>query len=313
MSRATTITFLATLIATGCSEYSVSHDSVNAGPLDETLGEQTDAGAPGDGTWEDETDPEGSGGGSGAIRPDDPTDPPADETGDPEESDDPTDPPDTTDTVDPEPETDDPEPDEPDLPEDEEDPEYPPEEGTTPDPGDEPDGGVSNGRMTGGGSAWVGEMRVTHGMTLHCDPNANNRLQINWDGGKKYHLDHLIEVECFDDKELDPGMPSAGFDTMWAIGVGRDGSEIELWVTDDGEPGTTDVASFLIQDDQGVILDVSSELDRGNHQAHGQGNVNGTQEGSTQAMTRQGCSTTSAAPWTAGAWLGMLLLAARRR
>ena len=85
------------------------------------------------------------------------------------------------------------------------------------------------GRMTGGGSVFLGAgmiggpvgTRVTHGFQLHCTTEANNRLEINW--GKPnshFHLDELTEVHC-EDTAIIQNPPDAPIDTMTATGAGR--------------------------------------------------------------------------------------------
>ena len=147
-----------------------------------------------------------------------------------------------------------------------------PEPTPTPEPGPEPELAC---RMTGGGSVFTDEgMRVTHGFQLRA-PETDHRqnLQVNWDGGNKFHLLDLTSATCVDDPALDEEMPVAGFDTFVATGTGRyngvEGATIELTFTDDGEPGADDVATMTIRDADGnVVLEVSGELRHGNHQAH---------------------------------------------
>jgi hypothetical protein len=138
-------------------------------------------------------------------------------------------------------------------------------------------------RMTGGGSVFtesidpeLGEIRVTHGFELHCDPAAvPNNLQINWEKGNRFHLEELLTAECFDDPEINPHPPTAPFDTYVGTGTGRyngePGATAEWTFTDAGEPGTVDqIVSLVIRDAGGsVVLTVEEEfLTFGNHQAH---------------------------------------------
>ncbi len=132
-----------------------------------------------------------------------------------------------------------------------------------------------NGRMTGGGSIFTSEgMRVTHGFELHCNASdMPNRLEINW-RHHQFHLLNLTSVACTDDPNIDPGNPKTNFDTLTATGTGRldgtDGATIQLKLTDAGEPGRNDTATFIIRDASGnVVLTVSGPLHFGNHQAHG--------------------------------------------
>lgn len=138
--------------------------------------------------------------------------------------------------------------------------------------GEEPE--PETGRMTGGGSITATGMRVTHGFELFCDATATpNNIQVNWGKGNKFHLESLTSASCSDDPNISEGKPVAGFDTYIASGIGRyngvDGATIEFELTDAGEPGKNDFAQIKITDaGSTVVLDVSGNLDRGNHQAH---------------------------------------------
>lgn len=144
---------------------------------------------------------------------------------------------------------------------------------------------AASGRMTGGGFQIENGVRITRGLTLHCDVLLSNNLEINWDGGNQWHLEKesLEEVACIDDPAYEPTPPAAPFDTFIARAVGRlnhvDGSVITFRFIDDGEPGTSDEAHFTIyapnqgpgqvaEADQVVVLAVSGPLDGGNLQAH---------------------------------------------
>jgi hypothetical protein len=129
---------------------------------------------------------------------------------------------------------------------------------------------VEEGRMTGGGSVFTanGE-RVTHGFELHCDATqAPNNLQINF-GGNGFHLETLTSAFCSDTPGIDPGQPPAPFDTYEGTGTGRcNGAPASIsWkFTDAGEPGSSDTVEIAISG--ACTLNVTSNLDRGNHQAH---------------------------------------------
>jgi len=132
----------------------------------------------------------------------------------------------------------------------------------------------SLGRMTGGGSVYTEDgMRVTHGFELHCDIDVGpNNLEVNFDKNN-FHLEQLTFVRCYDDPGLNPLPRPAPFDTLVGEGVGRfnnqPGYKIRFTFTDDGEPGSTDLAQIEIRDPQGrVVLFVSGNLHNGNHQAH---------------------------------------------
>lgn len=129
-------------------------------------------------------------------------------------------------------------------------------------------------RMTGGGSVFgTGQNRVTHGFQVRCDAtDPRQNLEVNWQGNQ-FHLLDLTSATCSDDPALDEENPVAGFDTFVGTGTGRyngvEGATIEFTFTDDGEPGSDDTADIVIRDENGdVVLDVSGDLNFGNHQAH---------------------------------------------
>jgi hypothetical protein len=137
------------------------------------------------------------------------------------------------------------------------------------------------GRMTGGGSIFRSDLRITHGFELRCDANdLPNRLQVNF-GGNSFHLLSLTNATCSNDPQLDEGQPVAGFDTYLGVGTGRykangtkgqgvDGYTATWLLTDDGEPGTRDKLEITIEDPSGrIVLDAAGFLTKGNHQAHG--------------------------------------------
>jgi hypothetical protein len=130
---------------------------------------------------------------------------------------------------------------------------------------------ILEGRMTGGGSVFTtAGVRVTHGFELHCDPDDEpNNLEINWDGGNNFHLTSLTAVSCTNAPGIDPPPPDAGFDTYTATGVGTCNglpASITFVLTDAGEPGTIDRASFVISGS--CSLTVSNNLDPGTQLAH---------------------------------------------
>ena len=140
---------------------------------------------------------------------------------------------------------------------------------------------TQGGRMTGGGSVFTAEgKRVTHGFELHCDKNDKpNNLEINWDGGNRFHLENLTYANCTDDPAIDsPAPPAAGFDTYEGRGTGRYNGQpasAEWIFTDAGEPGLNDkVVKLRIKLGYGngngnpVLLVENANLNRGNHQAH---------------------------------------------
>jgi hypothetical protein len=138
----------------------------------------------------------------------------------------------------------------------------------------------------------VPNTRITHGFELRCDPTDKRQsLEINWDSGagqNNFHLDKLINsVTCFDDPLTQPPPPpGTQIDTYagttlfnghtgyhgygYAVGTGTCNklpATIYFILTDDGEPGTTDVAEYHIVG--GCTLDAGpAMLDKGNHQFH---------------------------------------------
>jgi hypothetical protein len=133
------------------------------------------------------------------------------------------------------------------------------------------------GRMTGGGSIFTkAGGRVTHGFELHCDPEIGpNNLEINWGNGNHFHLETLLTAVCTDDPTIVPRPPSADFDTYNGTGTGScngvEGASITFELTDAGEPGKVDFASFEITGcPDGLTLSVSGNLNKGNQQAHKQ-------------------------------------------
>jgi hypothetical protein len=133
------------------------------------------------------------------------------------------------------------------------------------------------GRFTGGGFVKVDGVKITRGLTIHCDLLLSNNLEINWGNGKKFHMtEHLETIECSDSPDIDQTPPAAPLDTLIGIGTGKynnhDGYTIVFTLVDAGEPGTADQASFLIYETANpahVVLDVPLQtLDGGNLQAH---------------------------------------------
>lgn len=136
------------------------------------------------------------------------------------------------------------------------------------------------GRMTGGGGQInIDGVRITRGLTVHCDITLSNNLEINWTGGNKWHIDKpLTSAQCIDDPNVNPVPPAAPFDTFIGEGVGRlnnqAGSIVRFTFVDAGEPGSSDMATIRIwapgadPDMDTPVLEVSGNLDRGNLQAH---------------------------------------------
>ena len=142
-----------------------------------------------------------------------------------------------------------------------------------------PDGCVpqGTGRFTGGGSQIrVDGVRITRGLTVHCDLLLSNNLEVNWNGNKFHMTEHMTTVKCSDDPNIVQFPPAAPLDTMVGIGTGRfnnvDGYTIRFTFVDAGEPGGNDKAALLIfetANPANVVLNVPLQyLDGGNLQAH---------------------------------------------
>lgn len=138
-------------------------------------------------------------------------------------------------------------------------------------------GTTDDGRFTGGGSQLrVGDVRVTRGLTIHCDLLLSNNLEVNW-GGKRFHMtEHLTTVECSDDPNIIQAPPDAPLDTLIGVGTGRyngaHGYTIEFTLQDFGEPGSADRMAIKIYETANpanVVLNVPLQvLSGGNLQAH---------------------------------------------
>lgn len=140
--------------------------------------------------------------------------------------------------------------------------------------------GIAEGRMTGGGfQIRVGQVKVTGGLTLHCDNTLSNNLQVNWPGGNRWHLEKesLDNILCIDDPAYTEQPPEAPFNTFIATATGSlngvDGSVINFRFIDDGEPGRYhDLVELQISapgDPGTIVLDVPLRvIDLGNLQAH---------------------------------------------
>lgn len=135
----------------------------------------------------------------------------------------------------------------------------------------------AEGRFTGGGhQIRVDGVRVTRGLTLHCDLLLSNNLEINWQGNQFHMEEQLITVACTDDPDIIQAPPPAPLDTFVGVGIGRfnnvDGYTIEFTLVDAGEPGVEDKAAFQVYETSNpgnVILDIPLQLiTGGNLQAH---------------------------------------------
>lgn len=110
---------------------------------------------------------------------------------------------------------------------------------------------VAEGRMTGGGVKAYGidangqQVRVTLGLTLHCDNELSNNLEVNWPHRQKWHIqkESLTNVLCT--LQDDPTPPAAPISRFQASAVGRlNGGDfdslVEFVFEDLGEPGRND-------------------------------------------------------------------------
>ena len=143
----------------------------------------------------------------------------------------------------------------------------------------EPCTGPSLGRFTGGGKQirLSDGLKITRGLTIHCDLLLSNNLEVNWPTGNKFHmLEHLETVECSDDPNIHQQPPPAPIDTLIGRGSGRynnqPGYTIEFTLVDAGEPGGNDqmaIKIYLTSDPTNVVLDVPlQQMTTGNLQAH---------------------------------------------
>lgn len=101
-------------------------------------------------------------------------------------------------------------------------------------------------RITGGGWRVIGingdGIRVSNGLTLHCDITLANNLQINWNGGQKWHINKTVDAAfCLDDPDFTPEPPAAPADTFIGYDLGKlnnSGDAVACFIfTDHGEGG----------------------------------------------------------------------------
>lgn len=133
------------------------------------------------------------------------------------------------------------------------------------------------GRFTGGGhQIRVDGVRVTRGLTIHCDLLLSNNLEVNWLGNQFHMTEHMQTVECSDDPNIVQFPPDAPLDTLIGVGTGRyngtDGYTINFTLRDYGEPGSSDqmrIYIFETANPGNVVLNVPLQvLTGGNLQAH---------------------------------------------
>ncbi len=83
----------------------------------------------------------------------------------------------------------------------------------------------------------------------------------------------MTGASCSEDPSFSEGQPAAGFNTYQGTGTGKlhgvGGATVQWTLTDHGEPGSSDTASFKVTDAAGnVVLNVTGTLTGGNIQAH---------------------------------------------
>ena len=110
---------------------------------------------------------------------------------------------------------------------------------------------------------------MTHGLTLPCtvggNPPGGVNLEIN-SAGQQFHLDELTAARCTRSGNV-VTLVGAGTGT-WGRGNDKAPATITFTITDAGEPGTADVATYEIVSGGQVVLTATGTLDRGNHQFH---------------------------------------------
>ena len=135
------------------------------------------------------------------------------------------------------------------------------------------------GRFTGGGNLirLSDGIKITNGLTIHCDRLLSNNLEINWPGHKFHMTEHLTTVSCTDDPNIDQNPPQAPIDTLVGTGTGKfdgvDGFTVEFTLIDGGEPGDDNdkirIRIFQTSNPSNVVLNVPLQLiEGGNLQAH---------------------------------------------
>lgn len=140
---------------------------------------------------------------------------------------------------------------------------------------------LGEGRFTGSGNVEIGDLKVSNGMTLHCDLQLSNNLEINWkDAQGNQHSFHLLDhtaAACSDDPAIQPAPPAAPIDTMVGTGTGKfDGNlgyTVQFTLKDSGEPGGSNdriaLRIFQTSNPANVVLNVPlQDITKGNLQAH---------------------------------------------
>ena len=131
------------------------------------------------------------------------------------------------------------------------------------------------GRFTGGGKqVTVGGVAVTKGFEVDCDLHQpSNNLEINWQG-HQFHMTVFTSAVCT--LTGNPNPPPAPVNNIVGTGTGRyDGTygyTVVFQLIDNGEPGTNDMAAFMVYETanpSNVVLNVPLEvISGGNVQAH---------------------------------------------
>jgi hypothetical protein len=137
---------------------------------------------------------------------------------------------------------------------------------------------LGDGRFTGGGNQIrVDGVRVSRGLTIHCDLLLSNNLEVNWGQGDNFHMtEHLTTVACTDDPNIIQAPPPAPLDTLIGTGTGTfngvAGFTVQFTLQDFGEPGSADrmaIRIFQASNPSNVVLNIPlSLLANGNLQAH---------------------------------------------
>ena len=133
-----------------------------------------------------------------------------------------------------------------------------------------------NGRMTGGGKQITfGGLQVTRGFELHCDIILANNLEINWAPANNFHITRpLTSATCLLDPNFNAPPPKSPINTFIGVANGElngvPGATARFTFIDNGEPGSSDLASIQVYDaSNNLVLNVPlSPLDAGNIQMH---------------------------------------------
>jgi hypothetical protein len=109
------------------------------------------------------------------------------------------------------------------------------------------------GRFTGGGKQVIVDgVTITKGFEVDCDLHQpSNNLEINWSdasGAHQFHMEDFQSAVCT--LNGNPAPPKAPVNTIVASGTGRfdnvEGYTVQFTLIDNGEPGTNDMAGFMV-------------------------------------------------------------------